>query len=161
MKVLTILDGQSLLALANIAKQLERLADAWEGKKTEPSPAPAPVEVEPELLQFETEEPAPAPKPKQTRNRTKLPETLATEPRKLRPNQSKREPLENYVSASYVFPRVFGKGAKAEYRGQHTSLLLVAIQATGARNGYHKRHRFIHRDDVQAVIDWMNAHREQ
>jgi len=161
MTINVIISGQQVLAIVDalngIASRIDRLADAWEGKK--PEPAPTAVDDEPELLHFVADEPAPEPKPKVKRSRPKLPETLAAEPRKLRPNQTKREPLLDYVSASFVFPRVFGKGVKAEYKGQHTRLLLEAINATGARNGYHKRHRFIHREDVQKVIDWMNAHK--
>lgn len=134
MKVLTILDGQSLLALANIAKQLERLADAWEGKK--PSPAPAPVEVEPE--------------PNSSQD-------LTTAARLLSP---KRVAFEDYVSDYFIFSRTFGQNTPARFRGEKTGLLLDAINATSARNGVHKNHRFVHRDDVQKVVDWMNAHRK-
>ena len=142
-------------ALTGIASRLDRLADAWEGKK----PEPAPIE-EPILLEFSDADPAPESKPDRS-----LGWTADGKPRQRQKpgkvTKSGRVILKDYTSAGYVFYRTFGKDTAAKYHGEKTNLLLAAVRATGARTEVHKRHRFIHREDVQTVIDWMNAHLEQ
>lgn len=159
MTINVILSGEQvnkiIAALDGIASRIDRLADAWEGK----TPSPAPVEVEPE----------PGNDPKLFADDDAIVDpgqnlgwTADGKPRRRakpgKVSKAGREILKDYVSIAYVLNRTF-KATPANFHGEKTEMFLTAVRATGARTTIHKRHRFVHREDADKVVDWINEHR--